>query len=120
MDVAVAPYPALPDFYFSPLKVFEYMAAGRPVVASAIGQLKELLEDGVNGMLVPPGNPAAIAAALERLYCDEELRGRLGQAAREKVVREHTWDNVAQRLLQLCENATDVSTSVKEASTVTC
>ena len=54
MDVAVAPYPMLPDFYFSPLKVFEYMAAGLPVVASRIGQLATLIEDGVNGLLCTP------------------------------------------------------------------
>jgi glycosyltransferase involved in cell wall biosynthesis len=118
MDVAVAPYPALSGFYFSPLKVYEYMAAGLPVVASSIGQLQELLQDSVNGTLCPPGNPAALAAALERLYRDEGLCHRLGQAAREKVVREHTWDKVARRLLHLCASACAVSVSVSEASIV--
>src|SRR5439155_81035 len=56
MDVAVAPYPDLPDFYFSPLKVYEYMAAGRAVVASDIGMLPQLIEDGVSGLLYPPGD----------------------------------------------------------------
>jgi glycosyltransferase involved in cell wall biosynthesis len=120
MDVAVAPYPASADFYFSPLKVYEYMAAGLPVVASAVGQLQELLQDGVNGTLVPPGNPAALAIALERLHGDEGLRRRLGQTGREKVVSEHAWDMVARRLLQLSANSRAGSECVSETSIAAC
>ncbi len=101
MDVGVAPYPPLAQFYFSPLKVYEYMAAGLPVVASRIGQLKNLIEQGRNGLLVTPGDAAGLAAALERLRSDPELRARLGQAARSTVLHQHTWDAVAQRVLRL-------------------
>jgi glycosyltransferase involved in cell wall biosynthesis len=101
MDVAVAPYPKLADFYFSPLKVFEYMAAGRPVVASRIGQLAELIQDGVNGLLCPPGQPVGFALALDRLKRQPELCTRLGRAARADVLRQHTWQQVAQRILHL-------------------
>ena len=101
MDVAVAPYPQLPHFYFSPLKVFEYMAAGRPVVASRIGQLADLIDDGVNGLLCPPGNAAALAGALERLRQDGQLRERLGETARAHMLGEHTWTAVARRILHL-------------------
>src|SRR5205807_2068305 len=55
MDVAIAPYPALDNFYYSPLKLFEYMAAGRPVVASRVGQVAEVVVDGVTGLLFGPG-----------------------------------------------------------------
>ncbi|WLT40052.1 glycosyltransferase [Synechocystis sp. B12] len=55
MSVAVAPYPASDNFYFSPLKVVEYMAAGLPVVASCIGQLPDIIDDRVTGILYPPG-----------------------------------------------------------------
>lgn len=103
MDVAVAPYPRLPRFYFSPLKVYEYMAAGVPVVASRIGQVEKLIDADVNGLLVPPGDPAALAAALERLHAAPELRVRLGHAARRTVLHEYTWDKVAQRILDLAE-----------------
>jgi glycosyltransferase involved in cell wall biosynthesis len=103
MDVTVAPYPKLPHFYFSPLKVYEYMAAGRPVVASLIGQLEKLIQPEVNGLLVPAGDVAALAAALERLQADEGLRLRLGRAARATVLRDYTWDSIAERILSLAE-----------------
>jgi glycosyltransferase involved in cell wall biosynthesis len=101
MDAAVAPYPNLKPFYFSPLKVYEYMAAGLPVVASRIGQLDGLIQDRVNGLLCPPEDAAALAAALDELGNDPRLRQRLGEAARATVVREHSWEAVARRLLRL-------------------
>lgn len=101
MDVAVAPYPRQSPFYFSPLKVYEYMAAGRAVAASRIGQLVNLIEDGVNGLLCPAGDPVALAATLDRLREQPDLRTRLGQAARSTVLRHHTWEAVARRLLRL-------------------
>jgi glycosyltransferase involved in cell wall biosynthesis len=101
MDVAVAPYPDQPDFYFSPLKVYEYMAAGLPVAASRIGQLVDLIQHGQNGLLCEPGDPAALAATLERLRLDPLLCGRLGASARQKVLRYHTWDAVVQRVFRL-------------------
>jgi glycosyltransferase involved in cell wall biosynthesis len=101
MDVAVAPYPDLKDFYFSPLKVYEYMAAGLPIVASRIGQLARLLEHEVSALLCTPGNPVALAYAFERLGKDEALRCRLGRVAQEHVRREHTWDRAVRRILDL-------------------
>jgi glycosyltransferase involved in cell wall biosynthesis len=101
MDAALAPYPAGDGFYFSPLKVYEYMAAGLPVVASRVGQLAGLIRPGENGMLCPPGDAAALAAALERLHRRPALRRRLGEAARQDVLREHTWDAVVRRVLEL-------------------
>jgi glycosyltransferase involved in cell wall biosynthesis len=99
MDVAVAPYPQLPNFYFSPLKVFEYMAAGRAVVASRIGQIEQLITDGESGLLVLPGDSAALASALEYLALRPELRARLGQAARASVSQRHSWKSAAARIL---------------------
>ena len=101
MDVATAPYPRMDDFYFSPLKVYEYMAAGVPVVGSRIGQVGEVLRDGETGVLCPPGDASALASALERLMLDRPLRGSLAAAARDEVLRRYTWDAVVARVLSL-------------------
>jgi glycosyltransferase involved in cell wall biosynthesis len=101
MDVAVAPYPRLTSFYFSPLKVYEYMAAGRPIVASRIGQLDTLLQHEVTGLLCPPGDAAALVSALARLRAEPALAARLGKMARETVLQEHTWDAAVSRILSL-------------------
>ncbi len=101
MNVGVAPYPDLEGFYFSPLKILEYMAAGKPVVASRVGDIPDLVRDGVDGLLVPPGDPAALGAALDRLRADRRLCDALGSAARAKVLDTHTWEAVVKRILDL-------------------
>ena len=70
----------------------EAMAHGRPVVASAVGGLVDAVDDGVTGLLVPPSDPPALRAALERLLKDSELRRRLGEAGREKARAELSWE----------------------------
>jgi len=69
-----------------PVVLMEAMSSGLPVVASAISGIPELVEDGVSGLLVPPGDAAAIAAALRRLAAEPPLRDRMGRAARRRVV----------------------------------
>ncbi|AUS99032.1 glycosyl transferase family 1 [Nostoc sp. CENA543] len=101
MTVAVAPYAAQSDFYFSPLKVYEYMAAGLPVVVSQIGQLTDLIEHGVNGMLCPPGDAIAVAETLEILWRSPHLRHNLGKAARNTVITHHTWDAIAHQIIEI-------------------
>lgn len=101
MDVAVAPYPSLNDFYFSPLKVYEYMAAGLPVVASRCGQIERVLEHGVTGWLCTPGHASELAQSLIRLLHDPVLRQQLGTAARQAIHSSHTWAAIAARLLEL-------------------
>ena len=70
----------------------EAMAYGRPVVATAVGGLVEAVEDGVTGLVVPPCDPGALRAAVERLLEDLELRRRCGEAARGTARRELSWD----------------------------
>jgi glycosyltransferase involved in cell wall biosynthesis len=95
MDIGVAPFEPMPDFYFSPLKVVEYMAAGLPVVATRQGDLPELLADG--GLLVQPGDVEGLRAGLLRLGEDAELRLRLGKAGRDRAGK-LGWDSVAERV----------------------
>lgn len=101
MDVGVAPYPAMPDFYFSPMKIFEYMAAGLPVVCSRVGDLTTLLRGGSDVIFYAPDDAVQLAEVLARLREDLPLRRRLGEAARETVLQHHTWEGVAERVLSL-------------------
>ena len=64
-----------------PHTVVEALAVGCPVIATAVGGVPEVVRDGENGLLVPPGDPAALAAAIERFFSDGELRARLADAA---------------------------------------
>jgi glycosyltransferase involved in cell wall biosynthesis len=105
MDVGLAPYPGLPQFYFSPLKVVEYMAAGLPVVASRVGCLPDLVEHGVTGLLCPPDDPPALAGALLALLHDPEFCCRLGEAGRDKALKHHTWESVVRRILNVAAPA---------------
>jgi glycosyltransferase involved in cell wall biosynthesis len=83
--------------------VLEAMATGIPLVASRVGGIPELLADGSEGLLVTPGEPEPLAAALRRLAGDPSLRARLGAAARARVLREFTLERSVQRHLDLCE-----------------
>jgi glycosyltransferase involved in cell wall biosynthesis len=105
MDVAVVPYAARDDFYFSPMKLFESMAAGRPTVAAAIGQIRDVVEDGRTGVLYEPGDADALAAALVGLFADPARSHAIGAAAREVVLERHTWDAVAARVTEIASAA---------------
>jgi glycosyltransferase involved in cell wall biosynthesis len=94
------------DWEGLPLVALEAMRAGRPVVAAASRGLRELIRDGVDGLLVPPGQPRALADAVARLLGDTSLARRLGEAAASRVEREFSesamihaysaaWDAVA-------------------------
>lgn len=108
MDVGLAPYPESSG-YFSPLKVYEYLAAGLPVVASAVGQLPTLLADddgaGAAGVLVPPGDARALADAVASLRSAPATAARLGAVGRRRAQERHTWEAVARRVLALAEDA---------------
>jgi colanic acid/amylovoran biosynthesis glycosyltransferase len=77
----------------------EAMAHGRPVVASGVGGLLDLVVNGETGVLVEPGNVAALRAALERLLSDPELRRRMGEAARERAAEHFSWQAVTSKTL---------------------
>ena len=81
----------------SPLKLFEYMAAGSAIVATDLPTTRPYLRDGENALLVPPGRPEALATALGRLLADDALRDRLGAAARADAPS-HSWTRRAEAL----------------------
>jgi glycosyltransferase involved in cell wall biosynthesis len=95
-DIGVAPFdpikhaPLRLGFYWSPLKIFEYMAVGLPVVAPALPRLKRLVEDGHEGVLYSPKDPRGLDQALVAL-ADAATRRRMGTAARARVVRDYSW-----------------------------
>ncbi len=110
MDLAVLPYPQLPkDLWFSPLKLYEYMAAGKAIVASDSGQISDVIEDGYNGILVNPGDAVDLANAIIHLLQDPLKRVFLGQNARRKAIANHSWDNYIGRLEQIYLSVLDSS-----------
>jgi len=100
-DVAVAPFPQLAGFYGSPLKMYEYMAAGLAIVASRIGQVQEVLKHDRTALLVEPGDRQALAETLYELEQAPERRQQLGAAARSQLQADHTWDAVLARVFDL-------------------
>jgi glycosyltransferase involved in cell wall biosynthesis len=84
-----------------PTAVLEAMAAGRPVVASAVGGLPELVEQDRTGLLVPPRDPLALAAALQRLLASPADRQAMGAAARARVLRELSASHFGQQVMDI-------------------
>jgi len=103
-DIGVAPFDVARhrslslDFYWSPLKIFEYMASGLPVVAPRIPRLARLVEDGSEGRLYDAADPDALAATLLALHRDPAARARLGAAARARAVAAYSWRAHCERL----------------------
>ncbi len=104
MDVATAPYPQSENCYFSPLKLYEYLAMGRPVVASNIGQISELIDPGKTGLLVPPGDPEALASALIEVRRNVKLAREIGINAAE-VGKRHSWSRNAKAVVEITQHA---------------
>lgn len=107
LDIAVAPYTDSGDFYFSPLKILEYLAAGRPVVYPDLGELGTMV--GGAGLVYRAGDIAGLAGRLETLIGSARLRGQLGRCA-SRQARGHAWDHVAERLMALTAAASSIPT----------
>jgi glycosyltransferase involved in cell wall biosynthesis len=97
--VVVAPFlkSAMTSEHTSPIKAFEAMAAGRPLLISDTDASREIVEDGKTGIVVPPGNVEAWAAALERVLSDRALQMALSRAAFEKATQ-YSWARRAERI----------------------
>jgi glycosyltransferase involved in cell wall biosynthesis len=88
--------------YMSPIKMFEYMAAARPIIASDLPVLHEVLRDGDNALLIPPDDAAALADGLRRLLTDRALADRIAKQAR-RDVEAYTWAARAQAILSFAK-----------------
>lgn len=98
-DVSVAPYIATEkEMWMSPLKAYESMAAGTPLVASAVGQLRDSIRHGEEGLLTQPEDVDGLYNAISRLLDDGACARRVAGAARRKVVENNSWPHYAERL----------------------
>ena len=101
-DVCAMPHPWTEHFAYhtSPIKLFEYMASRRPIVASDLPGWADVVQDGESALLVPPGDVDAFAASINRLRDDPALRERLASSAYTRVMEQYTWDARARRIFE--------------------
>jgi len=105
-DVLVMPHSATPvsERYASPLKLFEYMGAGKPIVASDLPAVREVLRDGENARLVRPADPKDLAAGIAAVLADQSLAERIARTAFAEAAS-YTWERRAEQLDRLLEIA---------------
>jgi glycosyltransferase involved in cell wall biosynthesis len=102
-DILVSPHLGFQDgtpFFGSPTKLFEYMAMGKPIIASRLEQIGEVIVDGANGLHMNPGDSQQLTELIVKLAGDRELCRKLGQQARRDVVERHTWDANVHRIVK--------------------
>ncbi|MGI9455652.1 MAG: glycosyltransferase family 4 protein [Aeoliella sp.] len=99
LDVAVAPYVDSEACYFSPLKLFEYMAAGLPIVAARTGQMIDVIEEGATGLLYACGDLDDMAAKFDSLRCEPAAAAAMGERARVVAAEKHTWRSRVEQML---------------------
>ena len=97
---ATVPNPDGSEFFGSPTKLFEYMAMGKAIICSDMAQMSEILEQGKTAYMVEPGNIDELATAMKELVDDSELRRRLGNSARDEVIKKYTWDKHVDKILK--------------------
>lgn len=102
-DIGLAPFDAVPDFYFSPLKLFEYMAAGLCPIVSDVGDLPEIVERGSAGVVVAAGDAHSLGDALLALDRDRMRIRELGAGARAAIGRRPSWTDNARRVVDAIE-----------------
>ena len=108
-DVCVAPFIRTRNesMGLSPLKIYEYLACGTPVVASDIKGVGDLLESSNSGIPVIPDNPNELAKAIIKLLNDKQLREQMGKNGREMVVSNYSWENTAKKTMEVLESILD-------------
>ena len=112
-DVCVAPFLSSRG-ETSPLKLFDYLACGKPVVVSDIPSVREIIGEERGVVAIPPESPEALADAVIGLLADEGRRRLLGENGRRFVVAEHSWERIAQQVAALCQGAIDARRGRRE------
>jgi glycosyltransferase involved in cell wall biosynthesis len=105
MDLVISPYKEDYLFYGSSMKLLEYMAGGKAVLFPALGQIKEVVCDGDNGMLYEPGDHETMSQKLLQLVENKDLRRQLGVKARRTIENHWTWDRQGARLSRVLQLA---------------
>jgi glycosyltransferase involved in cell wall biosynthesis len=105
-DVCVAPFikERNSKIGLSALKTYEYLACGKPIVASSIPGVQDLIESSGGGISVAPEDPEELAAAIVRLLSNKEIRDSMGKKGRRYVVENHSWDGVSRKILEICKD----------------
>jgi len=101
-DVLISPHLGFEDgtkFFGSPTKLFEYMAMGKPIIASDLEQIGNIIQNEINGLKFSPGNDDELVQRIFQILNDPDLKARLGRKAREDVVQNYTWKQNAYRVL---------------------
>ncbi|MGB9131541.1 MAG: glycosyltransferase family 4 protein [Methanosarcina sp.] len=105
-DICVAPFieERNSKIGLSALKTYEYLACGKPIVASSISGVKDLIESSGGGISVTPENPQELAAAVVKLISDENAQALMGEKGRKYVMENHSWNGVARKILAICND----------------
>jgi len=116
-DIVAAPFPDTEHYrlYMSPLKIFEYMASGVPMVATDLPSLREVLTDGENVLMAQPGDETSMSNCLEQLLTQPQLRTKVARAAL-NTVKEYTWEKRAARVLARLSETSAARASEKAAN----
>ena len=105
-DICVAPFikERNSKIGLSALKTYEYLACGKPIVASSISGVKDLIDLSGGGISVTPEDPGELANAVVKLISDQKTRNMMGEQGRRYVVENHSWDGVARKILDICDD----------------
>jgi len=104
-DIALAPYARTGLFYYSPVKIFEYMAQGKAIITTQVGQIAELIEDGQSGIFFDPDTPCDLVAKVKYLLDRPDKRKEIGRNACKVFLQNHTWQHKSLQLEKLCFSA---------------
>lgn len=103
-DICVAPYDPMPKFYFSPIKLAEYISMRKAIVASDVPAIRKNFRHGVDALLAKPGDAQDLAAKIGNLLDEPALRERLARSAHERFAGNLSWSNCAQKILEAAED----------------